>query len=230
VRVLGEEPGLGLPNQHTKACPRFQTMHCWCPPATGPGQPHESDCFQYKRPGPAVPVTHAFIGSYHDWDLMDPDEPIDVVKKYLPEQLETGPFFGHGLQYAKYSPEAWTFGKMAAKLIEDATAAAESATGQGELLAAEIKPEIKPESPLWYVQNHAMQLQVQAQVQAFNHALQWSSKQKPESYVPDPILINELNELCTCAAASVGACVGHAWECPLSDAAVTVAKLGPAAK
>jgi hypothetical protein len=37
VRVLGEEPGLGLPNQHTKACPRFQTMHCWCPPATGPG-------------------------------------------------------------------------------------------------------------------------------------------------------------------------------------------------
>jgi hypothetical protein len=50
VRVLGEEPGLGLPNQQTKACPRFQTMHCWCPPATGPGQPHESDCVQYKRP------------------------------------------------------------------------------------------------------------------------------------------------------------------------------------
>jgi hypothetical protein len=35
VRVLGEEPGPGLPNQHAKACPRFQTMHCWCPPATG---------------------------------------------------------------------------------------------------------------------------------------------------------------------------------------------------
>jgi hypothetical protein len=50
VRVLGEEPGLGLPNQHTKACPRFQTMHCWCPPATGPGQPHMTDCFQYTRP------------------------------------------------------------------------------------------------------------------------------------------------------------------------------------
>jgi hypothetical protein len=39
VRVLGEEPGLGQPNQHTKACPRFQTMHCWCPPATGPVGP-----------------------------------------------------------------------------------------------------------------------------------------------------------------------------------------------
>jgi hypothetical protein len=39
VRVLGEEPGLGLPNQHAKACPRFQTMHCWCPPATGPVGP-----------------------------------------------------------------------------------------------------------------------------------------------------------------------------------------------
>jgi hypothetical protein len=50
VRVLGEEPGLGLPNQHTKACPRFQTMHCWCPPATGPSQPHEKDCFHYRRP------------------------------------------------------------------------------------------------------------------------------------------------------------------------------------
>ena len=37
--MLGEEPGLGLPNQHTKACPRFQAMHCWCPPATGPNQP-----------------------------------------------------------------------------------------------------------------------------------------------------------------------------------------------
>ena len=52
MRVLGEEPGLGLPNQHTKACPRFQTMHCWCPPATGPNQPHLSSCTQYKRPLP----------------------------------------------------------------------------------------------------------------------------------------------------------------------------------
>ena len=50
MRVLGEEPGLGLPNQHAKACPRFQTMRCWCPSATGPNQPHGSNCFQYKRP------------------------------------------------------------------------------------------------------------------------------------------------------------------------------------
>jgi hypothetical protein len=27
-------------------------MHCWCPPATGPGQPHLSSCTQYKRPLP----------------------------------------------------------------------------------------------------------------------------------------------------------------------------------
>ena len=73
MRVLGEEPGLGLPNQHTKACPRFQTMHCWCPPATGPGQPHESDCVQYTRPTKA---TWAGISKF-----------------------ESGPFFGHGLQY-----------------------------------------------------------------------------------------------------------------------------------
>jgi hypothetical protein len=69
VRVLGEEPGLGLPNQHTKACPRFQTMHCWCPPATGPGQPHEKDCSHYRRPATVA----AYIGSYHDWDLNEAD-------------------------------------------------------------------------------------------------------------------------------------------------------------
>jgi len=58
VRVLGEEPGLGLPNQHAKACPRFQTMHCWCPPATGPGQPHLFGFTFYRRAKPAaVPCT-----------------------------------------------------------------------------------------------------------------------------------------------------------------------------
>ena len=36
-----KNPDSDYPNQHTKACPRFQTMHCWCPPATGPNQPHE---------------------------------------------------------------------------------------------------------------------------------------------------------------------------------------------
>jgi hypothetical protein len=75
VRVLGEEPGLGLPNQHTKACPRFQAMHCWCPSATGPGQPHEKDCFQYTRP---EPETAKWAG----------------ISKF-----KSGPFFGHGLQY-----------------------------------------------------------------------------------------------------------------------------------
>src|SRR5450759_710627 len=56
-----KNPDSDYPNQHTKACPRFQTLHCWCPPATGPGQPHEPDCVQYK-----CPIIHATIGSYHD--------------------------------------------------------------------------------------------------------------------------------------------------------------------
>ncbi len=43
-------PDPDYPTSHAIACPRFQTMHCWCPPATGPGQPHESDCSHYKRP------------------------------------------------------------------------------------------------------------------------------------------------------------------------------------
>jgi hypothetical protein len=73
VRVLGEEPGPGLPNQHAKACPRFQTMHCWCPPATGPNQPHQPECSHYRRPD--------------FW----------IAPKF--EQVKSS-FFGHGLPYS----------------------------------------------------------------------------------------------------------------------------------
>jgi hypothetical protein len=85
VRVLGEEPGLGLPNQHTKACPRFQTMHCWCPPATGPNQPHEPGCSRYKRPEPEPepePLTVA--------------ETLCAASGFKPVK---SPFFGLGLPY-----------------------------------------------------------------------------------------------------------------------------------
>jgi hypothetical protein len=240
--VLGEEPGLGLPNQHTKACPRFQTMHCWCPPATGPGQPHESTCVQYKRP-----VKGTLDKKY-------------IVGKPLP--LKTGSFFGHGLQYSvpgplypgkltlgkqppeKYSPIVdpgkWTFGEMAAKIIADAVAAAESASGQGELPAAEIPPEILPEpsvgfidgfidfgliqlsqkekQSLAYVQAHAMQLQAQALAQAYNHAQQWVDKQKPQSYVhfAPPVPSIESNELCTCGGPGEPS-PAHASFCPLGE-------------
>jgi hypothetical protein len=78
VRVLGEEPGPGLPNQHAKACPRFQTMHCRCPPATGPNQPHLSDCVHYKRPIPPTgwnhPALKATVASWHDWEPEDSTE------------------------------------------------------------------------------------------------------------------------------------------------------------
>jgi hypothetical protein len=52
-----KNPDPDHPNQHAKACPRFQTMHCWCPPATGPGQSHLFGTF-YRRAKPAaVPCT-----------------------------------------------------------------------------------------------------------------------------------------------------------------------------
>lgn len=63
-------------------------MHCWCPPTTGPGQPHEPDCSRYKR-------LSATIGEYADWALTD-----------VPVKLDTGPFFGHGLQYSANPYEA----------------------------------------------------------------------------------------------------------------------------
>jgi hypothetical protein len=97
--VLGEEPGLGLPNQHTKACPRFQTMHCWCPPATGPGQPHLSGCSHYSRP-----VPFQFSVKHH------PATPATLDKKYvdlnvdLKLPMKSGPFFGHGMKYAVQQP------------------------------------------------------------------------------------------------------------------------------
>jgi hypothetical protein len=31
-------------------------MHCWCPPATGPNQPHRDDCSRYKRPAKYIPL------------------------------------------------------------------------------------------------------------------------------------------------------------------------------
>jgi hypothetical protein len=82
VRVLGEEPepGLGLPNQHTKACPRFQTMHCWCPPATGPGQPHEKGCYHYRSGF----VKYALYPPPHQ-------------PPYQPQYYKAGLFYGHGL-------------------------------------------------------------------------------------------------------------------------------------
>jgi hypothetical protein len=42
-------------------------MHCWCPPATGPGQPHEKNCVMYQRPIPKT--VQATIGSWKDWPL-----------------------------------------------------------------------------------------------------------------------------------------------------------------
>ena len=32
----------------------FQTMHCRCPSATGPGQPHLVGCTMYKRPKESI--------------------------------------------------------------------------------------------------------------------------------------------------------------------------------
>jgi hypothetical protein len=140
VRVLGEEPGPGLPNQHAKFCPEYTSSHCWCPPATGPGQPHEPGCSHFKRP-------------YHDWDYD------------LTEAL-------------------------------------------------------------------AMNLHVQAQVQAYNHELAKSYAHAEAAYalavkavaaasvapvaVPAPSIIS--NE-CTCVAGLASPDFGaipHAWDCPLS--------------
>jgi hypothetical protein len=79
-------------------CPRFQTMHGWCPPATGPGQPHLSGCSHYSRP-----VPFQFSVKHH------PATPATLDKKYvdlnvdLKLPMKSGPF-GHGMKYAVQQP------------------------------------------------------------------------------------------------------------------------------
>jgi hypothetical protein len=252
VRVLGEEPGLGLPNQHTKACPRFQAMHCWCPSATGPGQPHQSDCVQYKRPtypGKLSEPVHATIGSYHDWDLTDL-EPIDVLQKYI---------------LAKP-------GKVAVAPLDDWTQAEPPAygpwapLGPDALMPGVVLPEVSlhalgidvtvkpPKPPLKFIEfEAAMDTKFQTmQSIAYKTAYQWSMKQKPEAFVhvpplppeftpslvpPPPIECNctafedDLGHMpdcpayCPCAA-NYGV-IGHAASCPLGEKAESDAAKAP---
>ena len=70
-------------------------MHCWCPPATGPGQPHRDDCSHYRRP-----ILHAAVGSYHDWDLTEADAkmvpaPVDFIAE--------AQAYNHALQWLAFA-------------------------------------------------------------------------------------------------------------------------------
>jgi hypothetical protein len=66
-------------------------MHCWCPPATGPNQPHEKDCSHYKQPS-----------------IADPSPDPSINKIYIPVPTPKfrpvkSPFFGHGFQAQTYA-------------------------------------------------------------------------------------------------------------------------------
>jgi hypothetical protein len=164
--VLGEEPGPGLPNQHTKACPRFQTMHCWCPPATGPGQPHEKDCSHFKKvvPCEACGEPLIFIEASTDTWMCD----------------DTGCLFFGAQQHSKPILHA-TIGSYQYKHDWDLT------------------------EPIF---DHGV-----SQAQAYNHALQWLDKQKPQSFVHAPLSVE-----CNCAAFE-DADIGHDVLCPIGAAA-----------
>jgi hypothetical protein len=217
-----KNPDSDYPTSTRKPAPDSRRCTAGARPATGPGQPHEITCVQFKRP----------------------------VKGELKGTLKSGPFFGHGLKYAipdpkpkqfKLSPPEkfvgstvgsvvdpghWTFGDMAAKIIADAVAAAESASGQGALNAAELLPETsvnfidfgpihpmqlseKEKQALAYVQAHAMQLQAQVlDSQAKMYALAVDSVVKASVAPVAPV------NFCTCAP---GSAFGHAAFCPLGE-------------
>jgi hypothetical protein len=81
-------------------------MHCWCPPATGPGQPHEPGCVKYKEASEEVSHSHwKEDGSLMPWPnvahSIESNEQVltkEAVHKVY-AALETDSFFGHGLQY-----------------------------------------------------------------------------------------------------------------------------------
>jgi hypothetical protein len=80
-------------------------------------------------------------------------------------------------------------------MIADAVAAAESASGQGELPAAELLP--SPSESVGLI-GHMSQEKMQAQALAYNHALQWSSIQKPEALVhPAPVALPPVASILT---------------------------------
>jgi hypothetical protein len=82
-------------------------MHCWCPPATGPNQPHEKDCYQYRRPSASYSTSDA-----------------SGLSGKLSGKFHTGPFFGHGLQY-----QVQAYHAMAPLSIECTCAAASGVIG-----------------------------------------------------------------------------------------------------
>jgi hypothetical protein len=86
-------------------------MHCWCPPATGPGQPHEIGCFHYTRPAKPVPVTYAGVSKYK------------------------GHFFGHGLPYQAKLSDTTLQAKAYAMSIE-CTCAASGVIGHAAFCSA----------------------------------------------------------------------------------------------
>jgi hypothetical protein len=66
-------------------------MHCWCPPATGPGQPHESTCVQYKRP---VKYKHLGIVFGHGTPYKATAHSWNQQAEYHPVPTETLKTFG----------------------------------------------------------------------------------------------------------------------------------------
>jgi hypothetical protein len=198
VRVLGEEPGLGLPNQHTKACPRFQTLHCWCPSATGPGQPHQSDCSHYRKIVPCGACGKAlrFMEASTDtWMCEDEGCLLHGAQQHSKQSTYAGvskfgdkffgKFFGHGLPYAKVP----SFGIVGYKLSDATLQAKAYATEWAE---AHTVPEVfLPVLPLCTCDHRFGAIPHATDCPAFSTSIQ-----------------------CTCAAKSG---VGHAAFCPLGE-------------
>jgi hypothetical protein len=163
-----KNPDSDYPNQHTKACPRFQTLHCWCPPATGPGQSHQSNCFQYTWPEP-------FASQY----------------------LKTNSFFGHGLKYQaklsasqvqayKFALEWWDEthkvpGVTAVSVILKPGEPGVSITPELEYITKEAVHKVYAAFKTGPFFGHGLQSR-EMQLQ-YNYAAQWLGKQKPQSFV-----------------------------------------------
>jgi hypothetical protein len=128
-------------------------MHCWCPPATGPGQPHESDCVQYKRP------------PFH-FNVKVPLFPVGKYYFKTAPTLPPGSFgqygqYGHVQYYQAIDAQAYA-AAVKAVCAEDSVDAAVDFIDFGPIQLHPMGLSQKEKQSLAYVQAHAMAAKAKA--------------------------------------------------------------------
>jgi hypothetical protein len=175
-------------------------MHCWCPPATGPGQPHLSGCSHFKR----LPPVKAHIASYHDWDLTGPDEPPEPEydAPHDKNYWASGKLAGSPFDYQAYEEYTQLAYKHALQWLE---------TQKSQSYAHLIEP-VAPVAPPGPAPIFVVKIPSFIVEPASIEINELGSELDGGPDAPDV-------EFCTCTCAAVSGVIGHAQFCPLGSGA-----------